>query len=663
MTPVEFKDTGLPDIIELRNISQVYPTDDGEDVTIIKDLDLLIEDKPNQGQFVVILGHSGCGKCVAKGTWVRFQDGLRRIEDIVPRIQTGNPVKAEKLCVLIQDKKERLSHTYYGGTKKTVRITTKEGYELEGSCDHPVSTGSFEKPSWKKLKNIKVGDKVFFDLSQCSFKPSTVRICLPKATKKYTNVREKIKKYNQMGLNNLEISKLINMSPIQVGRVIRNLLKEYKFKVPLFLSKQMSYYLGLMAGDGSVKKKAFFTNDDDQLKEFFIKFTKEKFGVNCSITHKKGTTAISMIPKEIDRYSDWIIRVFGGERDSTSKDVPEIIRKASFSYQIEFLRGLFDTDGSASGGRIEIALNSKKLIDFVCNMLSALGIEYSMHKREKSYRVVSKKSHLVVNLFRLKRKIKRAHYDKKIKSQSKLCIVEKVEENENEIFDLTNPKSHSFIANGFLVHNSSLLRYIAGLQKPTTGEIKIHGKPRTRDTRVSMVFQQYSSLPWLSVLENVALGLKFANVAKKEREERAMDMIKLVGLEGHESKFAKYPSLSGGQLQRVAIARSLLANPEILLMDEPFGALDIHTRLKMQDLLCEIWLKLSLTVVFVTHDIPEAVYLGDEVWIMSANPGTIVDRMKVPFPLHRTKALKRTPNFTKMVYDIEDKLTQLDTKK
>lgn len=204
---------------------------------------------------------------------------------------------------------------------------------------------------------------------------------------------------------------------------------------------------------------------------------------------------------------------------------------------------------------------------------------------------------------------------------------------------------------------STLLRYIAGLQKPTLGDVLIHGKPRTRETRVSMVFQQYSSLPWLSVLDNVALGLKFAGVEKKVRYAKAMEMIELVGLKDHERKFAKYPNLSGGQLQRVAIARSLLANPEILLMDEPFGALDIDTRLKMQILLADIWVELkNLTVVFVTHDIPEAVFLGDEIWLMSTNPGKIVDRVQVPFPLERQKELKRTSEFTKMVYDIEDRM-------
>jgi NitT/TauT family transport system ATP-binding protein len=117
---------------------------------------------------------------------------------------------------------------------------------------------------------------------------------------------------------------------------------------------------------------------------------------------------------------------------------------------------------------------------------------------------------------------------------------------------------------------STILRYIAGLQEPTSGQVLLHDKPvATSGVRAGMVFQQYSSLPWLTVLENVMLGLKFKNVPEKEAKDRAMEMIALVGLSGHEQKYATYPTLSGGQLQRVAIARSMIASPEILLMDEP----------------------------------------------------------------------------------------------
>lgn len=207
---------------------------------------------------------------------------------------------------------------------------------------------------------------------------------------------------------------------------------------------------------------------------------------------------------------------------------------------------------------------------------------------------------------------------------------------------------------------STILRYICGLQKPTEGEVLIDGKTRSDDVRISMVFQKYSSLPWMSVLDNVALGLEFQGVGKAERYEKAMEIIKLVGLEGHEKKYAQYPTLSGGQLQRVAIARSLLANPRILLMDEPFGALDINTRLKMQDMLAEIWHKFHPTIIFVTHDIAEAVYLGDDIFMMSARPGRISQYQRVDLPKERTRELKRDPQFMKLVHEVEDKMVEIE---
>lgn len=203
---------------------------------------------------------------------------------------------------------------------------------------------------------------------------------------------------------------------------------------------------------------------------------------------------------------------------------------------------------------------------------------------------------------------------------------------------------------------STLLRYIAGLQKPTKGEVKINGKPSQEAERVSMVFQQYSSLPWKTVLENVALGLKFQGVSKAERTERALELIKLVGLEGHENKFAQYPTLSGGQLQRVAIARSLLANPKILLMDEPFGALDVKTRLQMQDLLTDIWRKFQSTIVFVTHDISEAVYLAEDIYILKSQPSRIAAHIPIELPIQRDRAMKRQQDYLSLVHLVEDKM-------
>jgi NitT/TauT family transport system ATP-binding protein len=203
------------------------------------------------------------------------------------------------------------------------------------------------------------------------------------------------------------------------------------------------------------------------------------------------------------------------------------------------------------------------------------------------------------------------------------------------------------------------LRYVCGLQKPTTGDVKLYGKPIDNKTIVGMVFQKYSSLPWLTVKENVAMALEFQGVGEKERNDKAMEMIVLSGLSGHENKYATYPTLSGGQLQRVAIARSLLANPKILLMDEPFGALDINTRLKMQELLLGILRKIKdMAVIFITHNIDEAVYVSDDIYLMSAAPANIVGHYKVPFE-ERNKNLKRTKSFVDMVYDIEDEMTEI----
>ncbi len=203
---------------------------------------------------------------------------------------------------------------------------------------------------------------------------------------------------------------------------------------------------------------------------------------------------------------------------------------------------------------------------------------------------------------------------------------------------------------------STLLRYIAGLQQPSSGTVLVNNKAAGFDNRVNMVFQQYSSLPWMTVLENVALGLRFQGVSKEERNKKAMDMIEWVGLKGHENKYAQYPILSGGQLQRIAIARSLLANPEILLMDEPFGALDVETRQSMQTLLKDIWSKFHTTIVFVTHDVAEAVYLADDIYILKKSPSCIVEHIAVDLPLNRTHDIKKTIRFVELQREVEEKL-------
>jgi NitT/TauT family transport system ATP-binding protein len=204
---------------------------------------------------------------------------------------------------------------------------------------------------------------------------------------------------------------------------------------------------------------------------------------------------------------------------------------------------------------------------------------------------------------------------------------------------------------------STLLRYLTGLQKPTSGEILIAGRPLTRQDTIPMVFQSYSSLEWFTVLENVALPLTLKGVSKQEAEAKAMDMIKIVGLLGHEKKYAKEPGLSGGQLQRVAIARSLVANPTMILMDEPFSALDTPNRRKMQDFLIEIFHKsevanLNPTVVLVTHDEREAAFVSNDILVMQANPSTVKAHIKVELG-ERNAETRKSAKFAEIVNYLE----------
>ena len=210
---------------------------------------------------------------------------------------------------------------------------------------------------------------------------------------------------------------------------------------------------------------------------------------------------------------------------------------------------------------------------------------------------------------------------------------------------------------------STILRYIANLQKPTSGDVLINSEPI--NTSTPMVFQRYSNYPWLTVLENVMLPFTYkGNFNEKEAKDKAMAMIKQVGLVGHEKKYAQDAALSGGQLQRVAIARSLIADPKLFLMDEPFGALDINTRYQMQLLLAQIWKELQSTIVLVTHSVEEAVFLGDEIYLMDSNPGRIVEHFHVPLPLERDRDTRKTKSFLNLVEEVEDALFELiDQKK
>jgi NitT/TauT family transport system ATP-binding protein len=212
---------------------------------------------------------------------------------------------------------------------------------------------------------------------------------------------------------------------------------------------------------------------------------------------------------------------------------------------------------------------------------------------------------------------------------------------------------------------STLLRYISGLQEPTSGDVYIYGKKRTSKDRIPMVFQQYTSFEWKTVLQNVALPLILKGVSKDEANEKAMDMIKVVGLEGHEYKWAKYPILSGGQLQRVAIARNLVVNPQILLMDEPFGALDTITRKQIQLFLRSIFenAKLDPTVVFVTHSESEAVFLSSDIIILGSGPATIRHQFKIDLPDIRDDSVRYSTQFTEYVNKLGSLMEDLKKEK
>ena len=207
---------------------------------------------------------------------------------------------------------------------------------------------------------------------------------------------------------------------------------------------------------------------------------------------------------------------------------------------------------------------------------------------------------------------------------------------------------------------STLLRMLAGLDFPSAGNIIVNDRKVTGPgPDRGMVFQTYTLFPWMNVEDNIKFGLKIKKLPKAEQQEIADRYLKIIGLE----KFAKSYSkeLSGGMKQRVAIARALANQPEVLLMDEPFGALDPHTKSMMQLLMREIWVKEHPTVVFITHDIDEAVFLADKIYVMSARPGKMIKRVNVYLPHKRTLDLKDSPEFIKIRKGINDLLYMANT--
>ena len=200
---------------------------------------------------------------------------------------------------------------------------------------------------------------------------------------------------------------------------------------------------------------------------------------------------------------------------------------------------------------------------------------------------------------------------------------------------------------------STLLRIIAGFEEPTTGQVSIDGKPVTGPgSDRGMVFQDYALFPWMTVRQNISFGPRQRHLAREEIDRTTDEFVKMVGLE----RFAdRYPNqLSGGMKQRVAIARVLANNANILLMDEPFGALDALTREQLQNELLQIWKRTGVTTIFVTHSVEEAVLLADRVLVMSAGPGRIDSDFRIDLPRPRDVS---SPEFNALRRDIARRLT------
>ena len=194
---------------------------------------------------------------------------------------------------------------------------------------------------------------------------------------------------------------------------------------------------------------------------------------------------------------------------------------------------------------------------------------------------------------------------------------------------------------------STLLMVAAGLIEPTEGEVLVDGKAATQPgADRGMVFQSYSLFPWLSVRRNIEFGLELKKTPKHDRHQRSGELIRLMKLDGFAEAYPK--ALSGGMKQRAAIARALANDPQVLLMDEPFGALDALTRQIMQEMLTDLWQRYRKTVLFVTHDIDEAIFLGDVIYIMTNRPGRIRTTLAVDLPRPRTFDMVGGPRFAEL---------------
>jgi NitT/TauT family transport system ATP-binding protein len=211
---------------------------------------------------------------------------------------------------------------------------------------------------------------------------------------------------------------------------------------------------------------------------------------------------------------------------------------------------------------------------------------------------------------------------------------------------------------------STVLRLVAGLEPqhpPTSGTVAVLGREIVGPgADRGMVFQDYTSFDNRTVLDNVVFGLECRGVSRQERESEGLEWIAKVGLDPRRDR-AKYPhELSGGMRQRVAIARTLILRPRVILMDEPFGALDPATRLDMQDLLVKLWREVQATVLFVTHSVEEAVYLGDRVFVMATTPGRIAEEIRMPAAAGPARGVQSEPWFHEQVNAIHARIEQVE---
>lgn len=207
---------------------------------------------------------------------------------------------------------------------------------------------------------------------------------------------------------------------------------------------------------------------------------------------------------------------------------------------------------------------------------------------------------------------------------------------------------------------TTLLRIIAGLIPYNDGEVCIDSRPITGPgPERAVVFQSFALMPWADVMGNVRFGLDVRGVSKSESEARARELIKLVGLEGFERRLPK--ELSGGMQQRVGLARALAVNPQILLMDEPFGALDEQTRRLLQEQLLHLWERERKTVVFITHSMEEAVMLGDRVMLMTPRPGRVKEMIEVPLKRPRAGDIEKSPAFVEIKEYLWENLRAMQT--